>query len=91
MDTGVLSIIMNLLPWQFRDLGILATIMFVFNLVLFTVFTPHLAATPREIPTPRQNADTLPRRRAFVPWRTSHWVLDTGSAGNTHMFHGLGV
>jgi tellurite resistance protein TehA-like permease len=39
MDTGILSMIMNLLPWQFRGLGILSTIMFVFNLVLFTLFT----------------------------------------------------
>jgi tellurite resistance protein TehA-like permease len=39
MDTGILSIIMHLLPWQFRGLGILSTIMFVFNLVLFTTFS----------------------------------------------------
>ncbi|CAN9150598.1 unnamed protein product [Alternaria alternata] len=55
MDTGVLSIIMNLLPWQFRGLGILATIMFVFNLVLFTVFTLisllRLAKFPRHVKT----------------------------------------
>jgi tellurite resistance protein TehA-like permease len=38
MDTGILSIIMNLLPWQFRGLGILATIMFVWNFVLFSCF-----------------------------------------------------
>lgn len=38
MDTGIISIIMNILPWQFNGLGILSTIMFVFNLVLFTVF-----------------------------------------------------
>lgn len=38
MDTGILSIIMNLLPWQFRGLDILSTIMFVFNLVLFIFF-----------------------------------------------------
>jgi tellurite resistance protein TehA-like permease len=30
---------MNLLPWQFDGLGILATIMFVWNLVLFSLFT----------------------------------------------------
>lgn len=39
MDTGILSIIMNLLPWQFDGLGVLATIMFVWNLVLFSTFT----------------------------------------------------
>jgi tellurite resistance protein TehA-like permease len=39
MDTGILSIIMNLLPWQFRGLGILSTITFLFNLLLFTIFT----------------------------------------------------
>jgi tellurite resistance protein TehA-like permease len=39
MDTGILSIIMHLLPWQFGGLGILAAIMFVWNLVLFSVFT----------------------------------------------------
>ncbi|KAF2644526.1 hypothetical protein P280DRAFT_173589 [Massarina eburnea CBS 473.64] len=39
MDTGIISIIMNLLPWQFNGLGILATIMFVWNLVLFSIFT----------------------------------------------------
>jgi tellurite resistance protein TehA-like permease len=38
MDTGILSIIMNLLPWQFNGLGILSTIMFVLNLVIFVVF-----------------------------------------------------
>ncbi|KAH7388648.1 voltage-dependent anion channel [Pyrenochaeta sp. MPI-SDFR-AT-0127] len=39
MDTGVLSIIMNLLPYQFRGLGVLSTIMFIFNIVLFVFFT----------------------------------------------------
>lgn len=39
MDTGILSIIMNLLPWQFKGLGHLATIMFVWNLMLFSAFT----------------------------------------------------
>lgn len=38
MDTGIISIIMNILPWQFDGLGIISTIMFVFNLVLFTIF-----------------------------------------------------
>jgi tellurite resistance protein TehA-like permease len=38
MDTGVISIIMNLLPWQFKGLGVLATIMFVWNIVLFSCF-----------------------------------------------------
>ena len=53
MDTGILSIIMNLLPWQFRGLGVLATIMFVFNIVLFTVFALisllRLAKFPRHV------------------------------------------
>lgn len=39
MDTGILSIIMHLLPWQFRGLGILSTIMFVLNLILVTAFS----------------------------------------------------
>ncbi|UPX11034.1 uncharacterized protein EKO05_0001660 [Ascochyta rabiei] len=39
MDTGIISIIMNILPWQFNGLGIISTIMFVFNLVLFTAFS----------------------------------------------------
>jgi tellurite resistance protein TehA-like permease len=39
MDTGILSIILNLLPYRFNGQGILATILFVFNLVLFTLFT----------------------------------------------------
>ena len=39
MDTGIISIIMNILPWQFRGLGIISTIMFVFNLVLFAAFS----------------------------------------------------
>ncbi|KAF2632129.1 hypothetical protein BU25DRAFT_445259 [Macroventuria anomochaeta] len=38
MDTGIISIIMNILPWQFSGLGILSTIMFVFNIILFTTF-----------------------------------------------------
>lgn len=39
MDTGVISIIMNLLPWQFKGLDILSTIMFAWNIVLFACFT----------------------------------------------------
>lgn len=39
MDTGIISIIMHILPWQFSGLGIISTIMFVFNLVLFVTFT----------------------------------------------------
>ncbi|KAL1584021.1 hypothetical protein WHR41_08101 [Cladosporium halotolerans] len=39
MDTGILSIIMHQNPYQFAGLGILSTIMFVFNLVLFILFT----------------------------------------------------
>jgi tellurite resistance protein TehA-like permease len=39
MDTGIISIIMNILPWQFQGLGIISTIMFVFNLVLFVAFS----------------------------------------------------
>ncbi|EMD00607.1 hypothetical protein BAUCODRAFT_28950 [Baudoinia panamericana UAMH 10762] len=38
MNTGILSILMHQLPWQFRGLAILSTIMFVFNIVLFTTF-----------------------------------------------------
>lgn len=51
MDTGIISIIMNILPWQFNGLGIISTIMFVFNLVLFTVFS--LLAITRLITFPR--------------------------------------
>jgi tellurite resistance protein TehA-like permease len=50
MDTGILSIIMHLLPWQFRGLGILSTIMFVLNLILFTAFS--LLAIPRLLTFP---------------------------------------
>ncbi|KAK0318851.1 hypothetical protein LTR82_010273 [Friedmanniomyces endolithicus] len=38
MDTGILSILMHQLPYQFRGLGVLSTIMFVFNVVLFAIF-----------------------------------------------------
>ncbi|KAK3669682.1 hypothetical protein LTR78_010434 [Recurvomyces mirabilis] len=38
MNTGILSILMHQLPYQFRGLGILSTIMFVFNLALFILF-----------------------------------------------------
>ncbi|KAK0867228.1 hypothetical protein LTR87_014682 [Friedmanniomyces endolithicus] len=38
MNTGILSIIMHQLPYQFRGLGVLSTIMFVFNIVLFAIF-----------------------------------------------------
>ncbi|KAK3618478.1 hypothetical protein LTR56_024611 [Elasticomyces elasticus] len=37
MNTGILSIILHQLPYQFKGLGILSTIMFVFNIVLFAV------------------------------------------------------
>jgi tellurite resistance protein TehA-like permease len=39
MDTGILSIILNLLPYRFSGVGILSTIMFVFNILLFTIFS----------------------------------------------------
>ncbi|KAH0332667.1 C4-dicarboxylate transporter/malic acid transport protein, partial [Aureobasidium melanogenum] len=39
MDTGILSIITHLLPYQFNGLGVLSTILFVFNLFLFSLFT----------------------------------------------------
>ncbi|XPS74886.1 hypothetical protein M3J09_006998 [Ascochyta lentis] len=51
MDTGIISIIMNILPWQFNGLGIISTIMFVFNLVLFVVFS--LLAITRLFTFPR--------------------------------------
>ncbi|KAK0272868.1 hypothetical protein LTR91_001243 [Friedmanniomyces endolithicus] len=38
MNTGILSILMHQLPYQFRGLGVLSTIMFVFNIVLFVTF-----------------------------------------------------
>ncbi|KAI9809427.1 MAG: hypothetical protein M1827_006863 [Pycnora praestabilis] len=38
MDTGIISIIMNRLPYQFSGLPVLSTIVFVFNLVLFSIF-----------------------------------------------------
>ncbi|KAI6838595.1 hypothetical protein KC332_g6087 [Hortaea werneckii] len=37
MNTGILSILMHQLPYQFYGLGILSTITFVFNIVLFIV------------------------------------------------------
>ena len=39
MDTGIISIIMNILPWRFNALDIFSTIMFVFNLVLFIILS----------------------------------------------------
>lgn len=39
MDTGILSIILNLLPWTFRGQGILSTVMFIFNFFLFIAFS----------------------------------------------------
>jgi tellurite resistance protein TehA-like permease len=39
MDTGILSIILNLLPYHFTGQSTLSTILFVFNLALFTLFT----------------------------------------------------
>lgn len=39
MDTGILSIILHLLPYHFTAQGILSTILFIFNLVLFVSFT----------------------------------------------------
>jgi tellurite resistance protein TehA-like permease len=39
MDTGILSIILNLLPWHFPGQGPLSTLLFIFNLLLFTLFT----------------------------------------------------
>ena len=38
MDTGILSIALHQLPYRFRGLGILSTIMFVLNLVLYILF-----------------------------------------------------
>lgn len=38
MDTGIISIILNLLPWHFRGQGVLSTILFVLNLTIFTLF-----------------------------------------------------
>ncbi|KAF2033789.1 C4-dicarboxylate transporter/malic acid transport protein [Setomelanomma holmii] len=39
MDTGILSILLNLLPYHFAGHGILSTILFIFNIALFTAFT----------------------------------------------------
>jgi tellurite resistance protein TehA-like permease len=39
MDTGILSIILNLLPYRFSGQGILSTILFVFNILIFALFT----------------------------------------------------
>lgn len=38
MDTGILSIILNLLPYRFSGQGILSTILFIFNIVIFAIF-----------------------------------------------------
>ncbi|ORY00160.1 hypothetical protein BCR34DRAFT_606365 [Clohesyomyces aquaticus] len=44
LDAGVLSIIMHVLPYQFRGLPVLSTIMFVFTLVIYaTVWTCFLS------------------------------------------------
>lgn len=39
MDTGIISIIMKLNPYRFHGLNVLATIMFVWNLILFTLLS----------------------------------------------------
>lgn len=39
MDTGILSILLNLHPWRFPGIGILSTIMFTLNLIIFVLFT----------------------------------------------------
>ncbi|KAK5130621.1 hypothetical protein LTR08_001880 [Meristemomyces frigidus] len=36
MNTGIMSILMHQSPYQFHGLGVLSTIMFIFNLVLFS-------------------------------------------------------
>lgn len=37
IDTGILAILMQLLPYQFNGLSVLSTIMYLFNLVLFVL------------------------------------------------------
>ena len=37
MNTGILGILMHLLPYQFNGLSVLSTIMYLFNLVLFVL------------------------------------------------------
>lgn len=53
MDTGIISVIINLHPWRFSGQGVLSTIMFVWNLVLFVAFTlialTHLFLYPRHV------------------------------------------
>jgi tellurite resistance protein TehA-like permease len=39
MDTGILSIILHLLPWHFSGQGVLSTLLFAFNIFLFALFT----------------------------------------------------
>ena len=39
MDTGVLSILLHNLPYHFSGIGVLSTIMFVLNLVLWSLFS----------------------------------------------------
>jgi tellurite resistance protein TehA-like permease len=60
MDTGIISIIMNILPWQFQGLGIISTIMFVFNLVLFVAFSVlaliRLFTFPKHVKSETTNA-----------------------------------
>ena len=57
MDTGILSIIMHQLPYQFRGLPVLSTIMFVLNLVLYIVFCAMYLA--RWFLYPSQTYETL--------------------------------
>lgn len=38
MNTGIIAILMHLLPYQFNGLPVLSTIMYIFDLVLFSVF-----------------------------------------------------
>jgi len=39
MDTGILSILLHQLPYQFRGLKVISTVAYLLNLTLFVVFT----------------------------------------------------
>lgn len=53
MNTGILAILMHNLPYQFNGLGVLSTIMYIFQLVLFisfsSVFILRLILYPRSV------------------------------------------
>jgi len=52
MDTGIIAILLHQLPYQFRGLSIISTVIYILNLSLFVVllgiFTARLILYPRQ-------------------------------------------